>query len=194
MVSVNTAKTFWLRHVQSRLPGREHTCEKYWLKLEQLYREPQRSYHNLYHMQLLSQQVERTVADYEHELSLRGSPCDSDSASRFQLLFSLCLWFHDAIYEPRATDNEVLSKDLFVEFAAEAELDESDRDLVSWVILDTIGHKRENGPLGDQFYADLSGYFLDADLGVLCSEPALYDEYAEKIWEEYSFVGRQTYC
>ena len=43
-------------------------------------------------------------------------------------------------------------------------------------------------------YIDVCQYFLDADLGILCADEPVYDEYAERIWQEYSFVGRQTYC
>ena len=41
---------------------------------------------------------------------------------------------------------------------------------------------------------DLAAYFLDADLSILCADDQIYDDYAERIWREYEFVGRETYC
>ena len=41
---------------------------------------------------------------------------------------------------------------------------------------------------------DLAAYFLDADLSILCEDEPIYDQYAERIWLEYAFVGRETYC
>ena len=74
---------------------------------------------------------------------------------RFILLFNLCLWFHDAIYDPRASDNEARSNDLFLEFARDVSLPEEDTRRVTWVILDTIGHKMQHGDVSDRLYADL---------------------------------------
>ncbi len=113
---------------------------------------------------------------------------------RFSLLFNLCLWFHDAVYDPRQSDNEVKSKDLFNEFALAVGLPSHDAGIVEAVILDTIKHKIEHGPMDDQMYIDVCQYFLDADLGILCADQAVYESYAERIWLEYSFVGRETYC
>jgi len=36
--------------------------------------------------------------------------------------------------------------------------------------------------------------FLDADLSVLGWQNPDYDEYAKRIWEEYSFYGWEGYC
>lgn len=36
--------------------------------------------------------------------------------------------------------------------------------------------------------------FLDADLSVLGWPSEDYDEYAQRIWEEYSFYGWDNYC
>ena len=83
---------------------------------------------------------------------------------------------------------------MFLEFAELVHLSQADREIVSWVILDTIRHKRENGPEDNQLYLDLCAYFLDSDLSILCADQATYDEYANRIWLEYEFVGRQVYC
>ena len=147
-------------------------------------------------MELLVDEVDRTLEAYRVELLERQQIDDLDEQiARFSLLFNLCLWFHDAIYDPKKADNEVKSNELFQEFANAVELSEHDQNLVSWVILDTIKHKMTNGPaLEDPLYKDLSSYFLDADLSILCASDAVYDDYAERIFLEYEFVGRQTYC
>ena len=86
------------------------------------------------------------------------------------MLFNLCLWFHDSVYDPESSQNEIQSNELFLEFAQTVNLSNEDKDLVSWVILDTISHKRVNGPATNAEYLDLSAYFLDADLSILCAD------------------------
>ena len=48
----------------------------------------------------------------------------------------------------------------------------------------------EHGPADDTQYVDLCGYFLDADLSILCADDQIYDDYAARIYREYEFVGR----
>ena len=65
----STSRSFWMRYVHDALPGKESICEAYWSRLETLYAEPQRHYHNLFHMNLLSADIERTMTAYLEELS-----------------------------------------------------------------------------------------------------------------------------
>ena len=58
----------WLRYVQSAFQGNEAVCESYWQRLEVLYAEPQRHYHNMFHMELLTERIEPTLAAYRADL------------------------------------------------------------------------------------------------------------------------------
>ncbi len=57
----NGPKAYWLRYVQNAFVGKEAVCDSFWCRLETLYAEPQRHYHNMFHMNLLSAEVDRTV-------------------------------------------------------------------------------------------------------------------------------------
>ena len=54
-------------------------------------------------MQLLCEDVERTVESYKEELNqrelLEGADLETKVAN-FSLMYNLCLWFHDAVYDP----------------------------------------------------------------------------------------------
>ena len=146
-------------------------------------------------MDLLVDQVDPMIASFRTDLATRTHGGDLEGqVARFSLLFNLCLWFHDSVYDPKSKDNELRSRDFFAEFAEAVALDDEDRNLVSWVIMDTIKHRPEHGPADLPLYKDLAHYFLDADLSILCAERAIYEDYSERIWREYSFVGREVYC
>ena len=91
------------------------------------------------------------------------------------------IWWHDAIYDPRATDNEAKSaemarRDLPGLGATSAEVDE-----VARLILLTAGHQV---PQGDR----LGTILVSIDLAILGAEPAAYDDYAVAVRQEYVHV------
>jgi predicted metal-dependent HD superfamily phosphohydrolase len=87
-------------------------------------------------------------------------------------------FYHDAIYDPRAKDNEERSAELLgtqlgVERACE-------------LVLLTKGHATGLTDLQDQI-------MVDSDLAILQSEPEAYEAYARAIRQEYSFVPNEAY-
>jgi predicted metal-dependent HD superfamily phosphohydrolase len=90
---------------------------------------------------------------------------------------ALGAWFHDAVYDPRAKDNEERSAML-----AERLLPAGPRrDEVARLVRLTAGHD----PADD----DANGAVLcDADLGVLAGPPERYAAYAAGVRQEYGFV------
>jgi predicted metal-dependent HD superfamily phosphohydrolase len=99
------------------------------------------------------------------------------------LALSFAAWYHDAIYDPRATDNEERSAALMrstLRVPVDV-LDEAGR-----LILLTKTHQTTAD--------DADGLaLLDADLAILSADEAIYDEYAAAIRREYDWVPQEAY-
>jgi predicted metal-dependent HD superfamily phosphohydrolase len=98
----------------------------------------------------------------------------------------LAVWFHDAVYDSRAQNNEEQSAALAATMLGAMGLPESVITEVGRLILLTKSHQAEP--------ADGKGQLLlDADLAVLGAEPAQYDAYAAAIRREYAWVPEADY-
>ena len=96
-------------------------------------------------------------------------------------------WWHDAVYDPRATDNERRSAELAEQTLRGLGLD-ADRvsDVVRLVLL-TETH--------DPAESDVDGQALcDSDLRVLAGAPAAYDTYVADVRSEYAHVNDTDWC
>ncbi len=134
------------------------------------YSEPDRHYHDARHILACL----RAFDDY------MGNIADPDAVE-------LALWFHDAVYDPRAApgENEAASACYFrKEFEALAH-GLVDSDAVERLILAT-DHHRESGDSDRDLVCDL-------DLGILGSDPPRYDAYAAEIRREYAHVPEADY-
>jgi predicted metal-dependent HD superfamily phosphohydrolase len=92
------------------------------------------------------------------------------------------VWFHDAIYDPRAADNEarsaVYARDLLASLGAPPSFTAE----VARLVESTAAHE----PLA----ADLNGVVLaDADLSILGAPPDRYERYARDVRQEYRHVS-----
>jgi predicted metal-dependent HD superfamily phosphohydrolase len=126
--------------------------------------EPHRRYHDVAHLTAIL------------------STLDGFGASR---PVRLAAWFHDAVYDPRRTDNEGRSARLAV--AVLTWLGQADvAPEVARLVLVTAGH--DPAP-GDRDAAVL----CDADLAVLAWPRREYDGYAAAIRAEYAHVPDETY-
>lgn len=98
----------------------------------------------------------------------------------------LAAWFHDAVYDPRAGDNEersaALAETLLAKLGVAAETVAEVRRL----ILLTKTHSPDE--------ADADGRLLvDADLAILGAPPDEYRRYAAAIRQEYAWVPDEAY-
>jgi predicted metal-dependent HD superfamily phosphohydrolase len=98
----------------------------------------------------------------------------------------LAAWFHDAVYDPRAGDNEERSADLAVEACREWRLDVEIAEEVRRLILLTRTHE-----VGDD--DDAGALLLDADLAILGAPAEEYEGYARAIRQEYAWVPEEPY-
>lgn len=98
----------------------------------------------------------------------------------------LAAWFHDAVYDPKAEDNEARSALLAkVVLTGMRVADAQIADVVRLVAL-TSSHQPVDG--------DTDGAVLcDADLAVLAGDDAAYTAYADAVREEYGHLDDTTF-
>lgn len=132
--------------------------------------EPHRRYHDVDHLHAVLARVDLLAAEAE----------DPD-------VVRLAAWFHDAVYDPRSTDNEsrsaALARDLLpgIGLAPQRVLE------VARLVELTATHDPE---AGDSDGAVLS----DADLAVLASPPAAYARYAAGVRAEYHHLDDPAFA
>lgn len=136
-----------------------------WARLLTRWSEPHRRYHGIGHLSAVLLFINE-FADHAE---------DPDAVR-------LAAWYHDAFYDPRASDNEERSAVLAeTELTALGLADERVAEVVRLVRL-TTGHDPADG--------DRNGELLnDADLLVLASPPEAYVAYVNAIREEYAHVA-----
>ena len=135
------------------------------------YTAPERHYHNIEHLAEMFRAAARLATI-------------TDDPSTVQL----AIWFHDAVYDTRAKDNEARSADLAVCLLGPIGVPRSELERVSQLIAATA-HLAQAQPPGDRETAIL----LDADLAILSSAEDRYDRYAAAIRQEYSWVPDADY-
>jgi predicted metal-dependent HD superfamily phosphohydrolase len=135
------------------------------------YSAPDRHYHTLEHL------------DEMFRVAGRLSTITDDTGP-----LHLAIWFHDAVYDPRAKDNEPRSADLAVDLLGPIGVPASTLERVVRMIRATA-HRPDDPPPGDRD----TGILLDADLAVLGSPPERYARYAADIRKEYAWVPEPDY-
>lgn len=129
--------------------------------------EPSRRYHDLGHLR-----------DGLARLDEAGAPdADGDRVEA-------ALWFHDAVYDPRAGDNEVRSADWARRALGDLGVPHPVAEDVARLVLLTR-HHRATDPAGR--------LLCDVDLSILGRSPDEFDAYDRRIREEYTWVPEHTY-
>ncbi|MGZ4680204.1 MAG: HD domain-containing protein [Ilumatobacteraceae bacterium] len=93
--------------------------------------------------------------------------------------------YHDAIYDPRASDNEFRSAALAARDLADVGWSGDQCAYVKALILATGDHTAPGGPAAA---AAETAFLLDADLAILGADPRSYQAYANGVRAEYFFV------
>jgi predicted metal-dependent HD superfamily phosphohydrolase len=133
------------------------------------YSKPDRHYHNLNHIHHVLTTIERFKLELHDPVAVK-----------------LAAWFHDFVYNPQASDNEIQSAELAKELLTELNVSTELIDRIQQLILATQGHQIDrNDP--DRCI------FLDADLAILGTAPAQYQDYARSIRQEYAWVPDADY-
>jgi predicted metal-dependent HD superfamily phosphohydrolase len=153
-------QTAWCEHVDAT-PGRLAHLEE----VIGRHREPHRRYHGVRHVTWVVRHVK--------ELARQEPVGDLDAVVA-------AAFFHDAIYRPRAHDNETASADLAARVLADLDWAPARAARVGELIRATAGHDAAGDP--DR------AVLLDADLAVLGSDPAAYQAYVTGVRAEYGHV------
>jgi len=132
-------------------------------KLIESYREPQRKYHTLQHLAECLALFDRYqhLAIHPHEVEI-------------------ALWFHDAIYEVRAGDNEARSADWARASLRDAGVANEACERVHEHVLAT---RHAALPIGQD-----QALLVDIDLSILGAPEARFDEYEAQVRAEYGWV------
>ena len=132
------------------------------------YSEPHRAYHTLEH-------IGHCLDEFEQVRQLATNP---DAVE-------LGLWYHDAIYDTKAKNNEERSAALAVEVARDALLPDAFGQLVASLILAT----KHTAPS-----ADVDAQLLtDTDLSILGQPGDRFDEYERRVRKEYEWVAEDAF-
>lgn len=131
--------------------------------------EPQRHYHTLQHLGECLDWLDRT----------------RDAAER-PAEVALALWFHDAIYDVHAHDNEARSADWAREALGAAGVAD---DVAARVHALVMATQHNAVPVGRD-----AVLLVDIDLSILGAAPARFAEYEEQIRREYAHVPPELFA
>ncbi|HEX4980885.1 MAG TPA: hypothetical protein VFV63_04270 [Ilumatobacteraceae bacterium] len=169
-----------LRAAWSRCAGDSHDARALFDSLIGRHREAHRHYHGVRHVTWVVRHVEELAA---------AEPVDDLGA------VVVAAFFHDAVYDPRAPDNEAASARL-----ADRELTtlgwvEARRRHVVTMVEATATHVVPHAAAVDtEIDTEIdTAVLLDADLAVLGSEPASYQAYVAGVRSEYHHVSAEDW-
>lgn len=136
--------------------------------------EPHRSYHDERHL-------EDVLLALNH-LQVRGEMIAPETL--------LAAWFHDAVYEGTAGDDETASAELALRTLAKAEFALDD------VLVATVGeHVLATIPAREVANPPASlAHLLDADLSIFAASPTRYADYASSVRREYAHVSDSAFA
>jgi predicted metal-dependent HD superfamily phosphohydrolase len=139
-----------------------------WDELQRCYAEFYRAYHTLDH-------IRDCLSQFDAAQHLAERPEEVECA----------LWFHDAIYDPRRSDNEEGSARWAVEVLRHAGAPGPMQERVKRLILATRHDAAATG--GD------AQLVSDIDLSILGRSPAEFDRYEAQIRQEYAWLAEDVF-
>ncbi len=138
-------------------------CDDVFDALVNAYSEKHRHYHNQSHIDAVLRHLDDVwpLADKPHEIEL-------------------ALWFHDAIYEPFSSSNELDSANWAGEFLGAHSRSKDEIKRIHDMIMATLHIDRE--------VTSDEALMVDIDLTILGSRDEVYDEFEKNIRKEYRLV------
>lgn len=142
--------------------GASKPSQQVFERLLACYREDTRHYHNLSHIGHCLEGLDRFAQHAQHPAEV-----------------ALALWFHDAVYNPKAKDNEAQSAQMAREELTRLGVAISSVDRICGHILATKDHKAEHPD---------ALLVIDLDLAILAASPSRYDRFEQEIRQEFLHV------
>lgn len=140
-------------------------------KLVKAYGDPNRSYHTIQHL-------EECLAGLDEAMAVANVP----NAEAIEM----ALWFHDAIYDPKASDNEERSAALAREAMEGASISP---DFIADVVRLILSTKTHTTGAHDD-----ARWMIDIDLSILGRDQKRFEEYEAQIRAEYAWVPADVYA
>lgn len=137
-------------------------------RLEDAYSEPQRHYHTADH-------IAECLAEFDAVRHLAESPA----------LVEAALWFHDAVYDSHASDNERRSAALATRFFTSNGVPGPQCVRLHAHIMATL-HRTEPSDVDARLVVDI-------DIAILGRDEATYDAFERAVREEYRWVPAMIY-
>lgn len=132
--------------------------------------ERHRGYHDLAHLDEVLRRVDLLAAEAREPDAVR-----------------LAAWYHDAVYDPTATDNEERSAEMATTGLSGLDVDPRLVGEVARLVRLTATHDaRPDDPDG--------AVLCDADLAVLAATPARYTAYVDGVRQEYGHLDDATFA
>jgi predicted metal-dependent HD superfamily phosphohydrolase len=142
-----------------------------------------RHYHDKNHLQDVLEKLDWAKGALEKTGEVKDL-----SAPEKQKLYDtieLALWYHDAVYDAKAKDNEEQSRDLFLAHAKAAGLDAATQKEVA-ALIDLTKHHKNAKTFTERL-------MTDCDLAILGAPPAAFAAYDANIRKEYAHVPAPVY-
>ncbi|MFP3455244.1 hypothetical protein R0J89_03125 [Psychrobacter sp. SIMBA_152] len=147
--------------------------DRLWQDIVTRYGEPQRAYHTLNH-------IEQLLVQFENIKHYLAEPH----------ITALALYYHDVIYDPTRSDNELKSADFATDALSPYLSPEQCRQIHALIMM-TANHQIDT--LVDSEQYNDAAYLLDMDLSILGAPWPTYKQYAKAIRQEYNHVADDTY-
>ncbi|WP_435979147.1 HD domain-containing protein [Psychrobacter sp. DM4] len=141
-----------------------------WQDIATRYSEHTRAYHTLEHLTQLFSQFDK----------IKDALAQPD-------IVALAVYYHDVIYDPRRSDNELKSAE-YVQEKLHSCLDSKQCQRIYELIIMTANHN----VIGADNSLD-AAYLLDMDLSILGAPWMDYEQYAQAVRKEYAHVPKANY-
>jgi predicted metal-dependent HD superfamily phosphohydrolase len=133
--------------------------------------------------------AEYTSADRAYHSDTHVSECLRHLQSYVHLAkvipeIEIAIWFHDAIYDTKKSDNEELSAEWAVRYLSEKRLNSESIARIEDMILCTKTHEASSSD---------AVLMLDIDLGILGTPTEVFERYDQDIRREYQWIPEQDY-